>query len=309
MFIELFSRGGLSLDRLRSFLAFAQAGSIAKAAPDDTTRQSQISRQIGELESFFGTELTVRRGKTLALSEAGRRLAVLIRQQLQDLDDFRIEQSAAKKAFTIGASASVLDWMVVPAMLGIRKALNDATVRLEAMRSRSVVDAVRDGRFDFGVVREDAIPKQARSSMISLLKLSFHLCIPKCLIKRGTPVRDLSKPSVWQTLPFTAGNEGGQMDAAIRDAMSDAGVDFRPVVECYSTLQSRQLIQRGECAGILPSLGVAGLSVKDIHIIEFAPLKNYGRHLVLHWNERQMRRRGVEATAIKQVAKALQVSI
>jgi hypothetical protein len=51
---------------------------------------------------------------------------------------------------------------------------------------------------------------------------------------------------------------------------------------------------------------VAGLSAKDIHIIEFAPLKNYGRHLVLHWNERQMRRRGVEAAAIKQMAKALQ---
>ena len=306
MFNELFSRGGLSLDRLRSFLALAHAGSIAKAAPGDVTRQSQISRQIGELESFFGAELTMRRGKTLALSEAGKRLAVLIRQQLQDLDDFRIEQSAAKKAFTIGASASVLDWMVVPAMPGIRKTLNGATVRLEAMRSRSVVDAVRDGRFDFGVVREDAIPKQARSSMISLLKLSFHLCIPKRLIKRGTLVKDLSKPGVWQALPFTAGNEGGQMDAAIRDAMRDAGVDFRPVVECYSTLQARQLIQRGECAGILPSLGVAGLSAKDIHIIEFAPLKNYGRHLVLHWNERQMRRRGVEAAAIKQMAKALQ---
>ena len=95
MFEELFSRSGLSLDRLRSFLSFAQAGSIAKAAPGDVNLQSQISRQISELETFFATELTVRRGKSLSLTAAGQRLAVLIRQQLQDLDDFQREQAQA----------------------------------------------------------------------------------------------------------------------------------------------------------------------------------------------------------------------
>ncbi|MBL9142395.1 MAG: LysR family transcriptional regulator [Verrucomicrobiaceae bacterium] len=135
MFAELFSRSGLSLDRLRAFLALAHAGSIAKAAPGDVTRQSQISRQISELETFFGAELTERRGKTLALSEAGKRLSTLIQQQLQDLDDFRIEQSGARKSFAIGASASVLDWMVVPAIHGIREALGQSTIRLEAKRS------------------------------------------------------------------------------------------------------------------------------------------------------------------------------
>ena len=63
MYDEPFSRGGLSLDRLRNFLALASSGSIAKAAPGDVTRQSQISRQVGELVAFFATELTVRRGQ------------------------------------------------------------------------------------------------------------------------------------------------------------------------------------------------------------------------------------------------------
>lgn len=92
MFEHLFSKGGLSLDRLRRFMQMAQAGSIAKAAPGDTNRQSQISRQIRELEQFFGTGLTRRKGKTLSLSAAGEHLALLIRQQLQDLEDFRKEQ-------------------------------------------------------------------------------------------------------------------------------------------------------------------------------------------------------------------------
>ena len=63
-------------------------------------------------------------------------------------------------------------------------------------------------------------------------------------------------------------------------------------------VQVRQLIERGECAGVLPSLGLAGLSSKDTHIIEFPPLAKYGRHIVLHWNERQMSRRGVAKLAV-----------
>jgi hypothetical protein len=39
----------------------------------------------------------------LSLSVAGERLAALIREQLQDLEDFRNEQNGAAKAFTISA--------------------------------------------------------------------------------------------------------------------------------------------------------------------------------------------------------------
>lgn len=303
MFEELFARSGISLDRLRSFLAFAQAGSIAKAAPGDVNQQSQISRQISELEAFFATELTERRGKTLALSEAGQRLALLIRQQLQDLDDFRREQIRRKKVFTIGAGSSILDWLVLPVLPQIREAFDHATVRLETLRSQALVEAVKGGRLDFAVVREDVLSQQAKR--YPLKGITFHLCVPRRLLKRGTSTSAIDDPKLWQTLPFTAGKDNGQLDHTLRQAMRDAGVDFRPVVECNSMLQARQLIERGDCAGVLPSVGIHGLATKDIVIREFAPLKNYGRALVLHWNERQMRRRGIEESAIKQIAAAI----
>jgi hypothetical protein len=110
MFNDLFSRNGLSLDRLRNFLEVAEVGSIAKAAPNDVSRQSLISRQIRELEEFFGVELTVRRGKTLAISPAGERLSVLIREQFRDLLDFQREQRGEGKTFSFGAGASLLEW-------------------------------------------------------------------------------------------------------------------------------------------------------------------------------------------------------
>lgn len=304
MFEELFARSGLSLDRLRSFLAFAQKGSIAKAAPGDVNLQSQMSRQISELEAFFATELTVRRGKSLAASEAGARLALLIQQQLQDLEDFRREQAQLKKAFTIGAGASLLEWLVVPALSDIRAALGEATVSLDTRRSRALVEAVQEGRLDFAVVRENALSEKARR--LPLLQVRFHLCVPKRLLGRGMPAQRVLDPALWQKLPFTAGKDGGQLDATIRQAMRDAGVDFRPVVECTSMLQSRQVIERGECAGVLPSVGLHGLAAKHILIREFPPLKDYGHRLVLHWNERQLRRRGLEEAAVRQIAAAIQ---
>ena len=303
MFEELFSTSGLSLDRLRSFLALAEAGSIAKAAPGDVTRQSQISRQIGELETFFRTELTERRGKGLVLSPSGQRLAMLVRQQLQDLDDFRKEQVQVKKAFTIGAGASIVDWLIIPALGAVAEALGHATFRLETQRSSGLVERVKDGRIDFAIVREDAIPDHL--PRLLLLRQSFYLCVPRRLLKRGTPAAGIDDPRLWQTLPFTAGRDGGQFDLVLRQAIRDAGVDFQPFIECNSMLQVRQLVERGECAGVLPSAGIQGLSSKDLIIREFAPLKDYGRALALHWNERQMRRRGVEPDTLARLGSAI----
>lgn len=62
MFQNLFSRSGFSMERLASFCAVADAGSIARVADKDPTRQSLISRQIRELETFFGVELVRRKG-------------------------------------------------------------------------------------------------------------------------------------------------------------------------------------------------------------------------------------------------------
>ena len=54
MFRDLFQTTGLTLERLHSFLMVAEAGGVTKAAGGDPNRQSLFSRQIKELEEFFG---------------------------------------------------------------------------------------------------------------------------------------------------------------------------------------------------------------------------------------------------------------
>lgn len=302
---DLFSRNGLSLDRLLSFLAVADSGSIAKSAPTSLSRQALVSRQIGELESFFGTELTVRRGKSVALSPAGERLAKLVRQQLQDLRDFHADQHRRPKAFRIGAGASLLEWVVIPALKEVRMALSGASLRLDAMRSHGLVEAVREGGLDFALVREDALTEEQRLKLsLRVTSMAFHLCASRQLL--GSRTRSvLSQPHQWRGLPFALIAGGGQLDRKVREALQQACPDFTPAVECTSLLQVRELIVSGACAGVLPSIGMGKLLESSVVSREFEPLKDYGRPLVLHWNERQMRRRGIEEATIKKVAESL----
>ena len=74
-FERLFDVSGLSLDRLRTFLRVVEAGNLSKAASGDTTRQSQFSRQIKEMESFFGVALTRRVGRRIEITDEVHRRA------------------------------------------------------------------------------------------------------------------------------------------------------------------------------------------------------------------------------------------
>jgi len=305
MFESLFSKAGLSLDRLRSFLEMAEAGSIAKAAPGDVVRQSQISRQIRELEEFFGAELTQRIGKSLILTPAGRRLAGLVRCQLQGLDDFRREEQGRPKVFVFGAGTSILESMIAPRLSALAHALGGALLRVESHRSRPLAEAVREGRVDFAVVRRDAIADPSKKNCQPLLKLSFHLCIPRRLLPDEQSAANAADPSLWAKLPFAAGGDGGQLDQAIREAMEKLGVDFRPRFECGSMLQVRQLVAQEDCAAVLPNLALPGLDERSTIITPFTPLADYGRDLVLHWNPRQAEVRSVDPTILREVAEIL----
>src|SRR5262245_36742160 len=111
---DLFQRRGLSLDRLRSFLAVADAGAIARAAPGNPIKQSQLSRQIAELEAFFGKALVERRGRGLALTDAGVRLAVVVRETLQGLTDVAASGSERAIAASLGAGDHLLHGWLIP---------------------------------------------------------------------------------------------------------------------------------------------------------------------------------------------------
>jgi len=88
MYQKLLSQSGFSMERLATFCAVADAGSIVSAAKGDLSRQSLMSRQIRELETFFGVDLVRRVGRGLELTDTGRELAAIGRQNFKGLADY-----------------------------------------------------------------------------------------------------------------------------------------------------------------------------------------------------------------------------
>ncbi len=298
MFNELFERGGLSLDRLRNFLAVVDAGSIAAAADRDLNRQSLISRQIRELEEFFGTELTTRRGKSIAVTPEGRRLGELVRRNLLGMQDFLLDARARPRTITIGAGGSALEWLVGPAAKSIKSALGDVTVRLEVNRTAQLVEKVRDGRLDFAVLRSDAIPRGSSSEPITEVK--FVLCVPKAMDRPK-----LSVPDLLRGLPLALPVPGGSFREVLHDYFKDHDIPWKAQVESSSFLQAFALVKGGEFAAVLPTTGAAQLPQGEFRRRKIPALREQGRKLVLHWNERQMKTRGIEPAAITGVRDAV----
>src|SRR4249919_690576 len=101
----LLSKGGLSLDRLHNFCLIADAGGLTKAADRDPAKLSLYSRQIRELEEFFGVELKRRHGKGIVITDAGRRLAQVTRTHLRGLEDFQREAKGMPKRLSIASGS------------------------------------------------------------------------------------------------------------------------------------------------------------------------------------------------------------
>jgi DNA-binding transcriptional LysR family regulator len=173
----LLEKGGLSLDRLHSFCRVAEAGGLSNAAEGDPGKLSLYSRQIRELEEFFGVELKRRQGKAIVITEAGRRLAQLTRRHLVGLADFKDEAKNMAKRITIAAGNSILEWVLLPKLATLRDALPNVSMDFYSDRTRTIVAKLADMTIDIGLVREDAVTPPLKAER--LFAVGYSLFLPR----------------------------------------------------------------------------------------------------------------------------------
>jgi len=295
-FDRLFADSGLSLDRLRTFLEIAEAGNIAKAAKGDTNRQSQYSRQLKELEGFFGIALARKVGRRIEITEEGHRLAGMIRRHFSELDDFRKVMSGRPIAIRIGAAASVLEWMVLPGLAGCRAVLGEVVIELEPCRSADVARGVSDGRLDFGILREDAAPADAKRWRLG--RIGYALFAPKAAWRSGAGIAGVfAGHDFGELLP------GGQFHERYRDLLAQQKWAPRVVARAGSFLQLAKLVRGAGVAAVLPVTAA----------VEFDPAKvlskplpwKHERSMMLVANSRNLERVGIRPGSASALAKLL----
>lgn len=151
MFDDLFQDTGLSLERLQSLCLLAEAKGITLAARGDANRQSQFSRQIAELEAYFGVELLDRTSRPRRLTEAGRELAGIARASLSTLQEFRQRAMNQTARLVVGAGDSIIQWWLFPRLEKLQAMLPKVTLVFKNVTTKNAQSGL--GRHG-GVVRK-----------------------------------------------------------------------------------------------------------------------------------------------------------
>lgn len=278
----LFSRGGLSLERLRTLCEVASRGGIAKAAGGDPVRQSQFSRQLRELETFFDVELTRRRGRNAELTAAGRELATLSRELLDALAEFAQRQGGGESTLRIGAGESLLQWSVLPRLGGLRAALPNTVFSFRNLRGDDAITQLVEAEIDFALIAERELPEGINAVRLGVLRYGLFV---------SGRMGGETKPA-WQDVlhrPLVGLEGDGRQMRALQAEAERAGFQLKPSVLCASLPSVAQVLAQHEGFAVLPdAAAVSGLVRVD------APfLAKLQRTILLAWNERRLGTRGL----------------
>ena len=288
----LLLKSGLSLDRLRNFCLIAEAGGLSKAADGSAGKLSLFSRQIRELEEFFGVELKRRHGKGIVITDAGRRLAQLTRAHLLGLEDFQREARQMPKRLSIAAGNSVLEWTLLPKLAELRAALPGTSLEFYSERTSDIVAQLADMTLDIGLVRENAVvpPLKAKRLFVA----DYALFIPRKLA-RGLTAENL-KTRIAE-IPL-ATSLGGQFRRILEASAAKAKLPLNISVSCSSFTQAARAVHAGACGGVLPQIAAHEFDSTRVLQLPLPFLREKFPYVCLVWNPRLVEVREIVQQAV-----------
>ena len=278
MFERLFANSGLSLDRLRALVEVGAAGSIVGASRGDSVRQSQLSRQIKELEEFFQVRLSQRQGKNLRLTPNGKELARISRFFLLGLSNFHRGSLAGEQHFRIGATATFIEAVLLPALARPERGNPEVRHEVEVILDEDIERRLHELTLDFGVVTAPALSRPLQVRELGAWRLV--LWVPRML--RAAPPRGW--PAILEAkLPVVLA------ERELSSTVVGLWPGIRPAIVCESFLQARTLLETGRFVTLLPDfLGPRGTGA-DYHRIALEELDGVEARYRLAWNPRLLR--------------------
>ena len=136
---------GLPLNALRAFDAAARHLSLTRAAKELSVTHGAVSRQVLALEQRLGEKLFVRTPRGLALTQAGRTLAVGTQEAFAKLQASleAVTSHRGPRVIAISTLASVAARWLVPKMIRFQRHHPDLDLRVTT--STRLVDLRREG--------------------------------------------------------------------------------------------------------------------------------------------------------------------
>lgn len=247
MFRHIASQSGLSLERLASLCEVAEAGSIGHASRADANKQSQLSRQIAELETVFGVALLARNSRPFRLTAEGRELAQAARSFFQAAEDVQKRASGGAQRVVIGAGEAVIQWLLFSACETLRQQDPGVTFVFKNLDSKRVVEGLQHGEIDMGLLRREDVPPSLQHE--GDWRYSHAAFVPKTLSPAGTELKMADLAS----LPWAVLEGQGHFRQFLEGRAREHRVGLNIGIECSSYTQVAMAVQTGRYAGFLPA--------------------------------------------------------
>jgi DNA-binding transcriptional LysR family regulator len=146
----------LSLQQIRCFCAAVELGSFTAAAEALRVSQPAVAEQIRKLEQALGADLFVRAGRGVVATEAGRAFAQHAARSLRAVEDAAdtVGELTALRGGTVavGIFGEPSAWRVDRLVGAFLRRHPDVSVRLVGRNSSAIVERVRRGELEAGVV-------------------------------------------------------------------------------------------------------------------------------------------------------------
>jgi DNA-binding transcriptional LysR family regulator len=184
----------LSIDALAAFAEFAEDGNFSRAAVRLHISQPALHTKITKLAASVGTPLYVRRGRTIEITEAGRRVQRLARDMAASMTVFRddIRESETTRPVVLASGEGALLYLLGP---GIRAHLANRRHALQLLTAdgAAAVEAVRAGRAHLGIACLEATPRDLQ--LDAYTRVGQVLAVPRkhaLAARRSIRLKDLS---------------------------------------------------------------------------------------------------------------------
>jgi DNA-binding transcriptional LysR family regulator len=263
----------VSLQQLRCVCATVERGSFTAAADALGVSQPAVAEQVRRLELALGADLFVRAGRGVVATEAGRAFVEHAARSLRAAEDAAasVGELTALRTGTValGVFGGPSAWRVDELVVAFLDRHPDVAVRLVGRNSSAIVDRVRRGELEAGVVLLPVDGEALDVRPILRDEVLYVSASPERTRRPATITRLARTPLVFYDA------ESGDQDPIRRqlaDRAQAEGVRLRPRVEVELKDLALRLVAAGVGDTYLPSAYTHAPYFPDgLHTASFSP--------------------------------------
>lgn len=250
--LEHLASSHVTMSRMRALLALADSGSYNGASVVTGLSLPSLHRAVNDLSLSLRRALVERRGKAVALTDAGRQMARTFRLARVELEAGLAELEALKgheiRSIAIGAMPLSRARVLPAAITRFQRRHPQVRISIIEGSRAELVEPLRNGAIDFmvGALRDPLIEPD-------LVQRPLFRDRPAIVARKGHPLegRDPSLADL-AAYPWIVAAPGAPLRSTWEQMFAEAGLEQPPVpIESGSVMIIRQLLIHGDHLALL----------------------------------------------------------